>query len=179
MKVRMAQRPDAERLVALVNSAYRGDGAKKGWTTEADLLGGQRVDVQGMELLLNAPDSVILLAEDSEGFIGCVEVKSTEQGCYIGMLTVDPTLQNKGVGKILLEHAEEYAAGKGSPRAFMTVIGVREELIAWYERRGYRRTGVQQDFPTHDPRFGIPKVAPEMLRFEVLEKTLSSNPSST
>lgn len=172
MRVRLAERRDAEGLVSLVNSAYRGDDAKKGWTTEADLLGGQRVDVEGMKLLLSAPDSVVFLAEDSDSFIGCVEVKSTEKGCYIGMLTVDPTLQNKGVGKVLLQHAEEYAARNGSPRAFMTVIGVREELIAWYERRGYRRTGAQQDFPTHDPRFGIPKVAPEMLRFEVLEKTL-------
>lgn len=172
MRVRRAELADVDALVSLVNSAYRGESAKVGWTTEADLLDGQRVDREGIEKLIAFDDSSILVAEEEGVLVGCVEVKNGDKGSYIGMLTVNPTLQNRGLGRQLLSYAEEYAREKGSIRAFMTVIGVRSELIAWYERRGYRRTGERRDFPTHDPRFGLPKVAGNLLQFEVLEKHL-------
>ena len=157
-------------LVELVNSAYRGDSSKKGWTTEADLLDGQRVDAEGILASIEKEDSVILIAEDddTEKLLGCVHLAKHDTKCYLGMLTVDPTLQKKGIGNMLLSESEAFAQFWDCTHLYMTVISVRTELIAWYEKHGFRKTGEIKPFPYGDERFGIPKV--ENLQFVVLEK---------
>lgn len=161
---------DVPALVALVNSGYRGDSSRQGWTTEADLLGGIRIDEESMTDLIKAPGSVVLKATDANGIIqGCVHLQDTENALYLGMLTVSPTLQNAGIGRQLMQAAEEFAHTKNLSAITMTVISVREELIAWYQRRGYADTGERKPFPMNDPRFGLPKQA---LEFIVMEKQL-------
>lgn len=161
---------DVPALVALVNSGYRGDSSRQGWTTEADLLGGIRIDEESMTDLIKAPGSVVLKATDANSIIqGCVHLQDTENALYLGMLTVSPTLQNAGIGRQLMQAAEEFARTKNLPAITMTVISVREELIAWYQRRGYADTGERKPFPMNDPRFGLPK---QPLEFIVMEKQL-------
>jgi len=175
LAVRCATPADAAALEALVNSAYRGDSSRAGWTTEADLLGGQRVDVDGLRALIarGAADggAVVLVHEDAAGLAACVELEPRGEGCYLGMLTIRPTSQAGGLGRRLLAAAEGFAVERfGTREMQMTVIVQRTELLAWYERRGYRRTGERRPFPYGDPRFGLPK-RPD-LEFEVLSKRL-------
>jgi ribosomal protein S18 acetylase RimI-like enzyme len=173
LTLRIATPDDAADLSALVNSAYRGEGSKKGWTTEAELLGGQRVDVEGLVQAIAEPDSVILLHERDRRLVACVLLERTGDSCYLGMLTVDPNLQAAGIGQRLLAGAERWAVDHWSSRAMeMTVLVQRTVLIAWYERHGYARTGKRKAFPYDDPRFGIP-LRPD-LEFEVLRKPLTS-----
>ncbi len=162
---------DVPALCALVNSAYRGEGSKRGWTTEADLLGGQRTDEGKLREMLE--DGRVELAEDGGVLVGCVYLRKEPSGaCYLGMLTIDPARQAGGLGKLLLARSEELAAAWGCGRLRMTVISGRAELIAYYERRGYRTTGVEEPFPEDDPRFGLPKV--KGLKFVELVKALSA-----
>jgi ribosomal protein S18 acetylase RimI-like enzyme len=169
---RPATTADVPALVALVNSAYRGDSSKTGWTTEADLLDGQRVDDDGVTETIARPGNVILLHERDHQPVACVHLERTGEDCYLGMLTIRPTMQDEGLGRRMLEAAERWATEHWSPRTMhMTVIVQRIELIAWYERRGYRRTGERKPFPYGDERFGLPRR--DDLAFEVLHKTLS------
>lgn len=169
---RAAGPADAEALCALVNGAYRGEGSKRGWTTEADLLGGQRTDVEKLREMTGAEGSRVELAFDGGALVACVHLKTEPGGsCYLGMLTVDPARQTSGIGRLLLARSEELAKTWGCARMRMTVIDSRSELIAYYERRGYARTGRHEPFPEHDPRFGLPKV--KGLRFAELEKRLA------
>ena len=176
MRIGLALRPatsaDAPALAALVNSAYRGDSSRAGWTTEADLLGGQRIDVEGLTETIATPGNVILLHEQDEVPVACVHLERTREDCYLGMLTIRPTSQRTGLGRQLLEAAERWALEHWSSRSMhMTVIVQRIELIAWYERRGYSRTGERKPFPYGDARFGLPR-RPD-LAFEVQCKPLS------
>ncbi len=167
--ITVATLTDASDLEELVNSAYRGESSKKGWTTEADLLGGQRTNEAGIREMLAEPDAVILKYTSGEGRLqGCVYLKKKTGKLYLGMLTVSPDLQAKGIGKQLLTAAESMARHCGCSTIEMTVISVRKELIAWYERHGYAATGETAPFPT-DPKFGLPK---QSLEFIVLEKQL-------
>jgi len=169
---RSATPDDAVALVALVNSAYRGDSSRVGWTTEADLLGGQRVDVEGLTELITSPGSVILIHDLDATPLACVHLERTGQDCYLGLLTIRPTAQGAGIGRQMLEAAERWAVSEWSSKAMhMTVIVQRTELIAWYERCGYTRTGIRKPFPYGDERFGLPKR--DDLEFEVLRKALS------
>jgi len=175
LALRVATPADAPALERLVNSAYRGNSSRAGWTTEADLLGGQRVDVAGLRdtMLRGASrgDVVILVHEDADGLAACVQLEPSDDGCYLGMLTTRPTSQGSGLGRRMLAAAEQYARQRfGTREMSMTVIVQRTELIAWYERRGYRRTGEFKPFPYGDKRFGEPQ-RPD-LRFEVLRKSL-------
>lgn len=161
---------DAEAIAALVNSAYRGDSGKKGWTTESDLLDGTRTDKALIASLIRKEDTVVLKYVEGEKLLGCVELRHQEQDMYLGMLTVSPVAQAKGIGKQLVQAAETEARKKRCFKMVMTVISVRTELIQWYERQGYMNTGVRKPFHFDDPRFGVPK---QKLEFVVLEKRLS------
>jgi ribosomal protein S18 acetylase RimI-like enzyme len=169
---RAATHADIPALIDLVTSAYRGEASRAGWTTEADLLDGQRVDAQGLAADIARPRSVILLAERAGDLLACAHVAEEDGAGYFGMFAVRPDQQGAGVGKAVMAEAERQVAqvlGLDSIR--MAVIDVRDSLIAFYERRGYRRTGILKPFPYGDERFGIPK-RPD-LRFEVLEKPLA------
>jgi ribosomal protein S18 acetylase RimI-like enzyme len=171
LAVRRATEADAEVLVALVNSAYRGDSSKAGWTTEAELLGGQRIDLEKMRETIAAPDSVVLVHDGDGEPLGCILVERTGDEAYVGMLTVRPTLQGSGLGRRLLGAAERWARDHWGARAIHgTVIAQRPELIAYYERYGFQRTGERKPFPYGDERFGVPKR--DDLEFEVLRKEL-------
>lgn len=148
---------DANELNLLVNSAYRGDSSKKGWTTEAELLGGQRTDPEKILEMINEPNSKIELAIENNQILGCVYLKKESETLYFGMLTVNPELQSRGTGKLLIYHLENVAKNWGCNTIRMTVISQRAELIAFYERRGYKFTGKTEPFPENDPRFGLPK----------------------
>ena len=168
---RPAATGDIPAIEKLVTSAYRGDASRAGWTTEADLLDGQRVDPVGIAEVIDKPDSVVLLAARGSALLACCHIEKQGDACYFGMFAVDPTLQGGGVGKRVMAEAERIAREDfGCTRMEMTVISVRDELIAWYARRGYSRTGKYKPFPYGDERFGIPKR--EDLRFELLVKPL-------
>jgi len=160
---------DADAIVALVESAYRGDASRVGWTTEADFLDGRRTGPDDVLAQIARPRSRILLAERDDELLACAHVAEEDGAGYFGMFSVRPGLQNGGIGKAVLAEAERIAREEWKlPSMRMTVIDIRDELIAWYERRGYRRTGITKPFPYGDARFGIPKR--DDLRFEILEK---------
>ena len=167
--IKPALESDIPALNMLVNSAYRGESSKAGWTTEADLLGGIRTDEAGLKALMQAPGAFILKYFENDSILGCVYLKEEDHKLYLGMLTVAPTLQNKGIGKMLLAAAEEEAHKRNCTAIFMSVISIRTELIHWYKKHGYYDTGITKPFPANDPSFGIPK---QPLVFIVLEKKL-------
>ncbi len=160
---------DAPALDKLVNSAYRGDSSRQGWTTEADLLDGTRTDAAAITELIQNPSITVLKYVNENEIQGCVELRNEHGKLYLGMLTVQPHLQGKGIGKQLLIAAEEEAKKQKCASIFMTVISVRQELINWYNRLGYQLTGERKPFAFNDPRFGQPKMK---LEFVVLEKKL-------
>ncbi len=162
---------DAGEIVRLVNSAYRGESSKAGWTTEADLLGGQRTDIDEVSQLIEKPDSLFLLCLEEGELAASIHLERWGNMAKFGMLAVRPALQGRGIGKRLLLEAESWVRfAWQSEKVGLNVLVLRDELIAYYERRGYGKTGRLEDFP-EDLRFGIPKVPG--LRFEWLEKTLN------
>jgi ribosomal protein S18 acetylase RimI-like enzyme len=169
---RAATLADRDALVALVTSAYRGETSRQGWTTEADLLDGPRIAPEVLEHDLTRPRSRVVVAGTPETpLLACAHVCDEGGAGYFGMFAVRPERQGGGIGDALLRECERIAREEWQlPRMRMTVIDLREELIAWYERRGYRRTGIKKPFPYGDERFGRPR-RPD-LRFEVLEKPL-------
>lgn len=169
LSFRRATPADVDAIVALVNSAYRGEPSRAGWTTEADLLDGQRTDAAEIAHLIGVDDSLILLCLRGDEIIGSVHLEKVDAiTAYMGMLVIRPVLQGQGLGKQFIREAEEAARAEwGTARMQIQVITLRHELIAYYERLGYRRSGEIRPFPA-DPRFGIPKVAG--LQFQVLVK---------
>jgi ribosomal protein S18 acetylase RimI-like enzyme len=171
MQIRDATDDDIPALVALVTSAYRGPASRDGWTTEADFLDGERIDPELLRADLARARSRVLVVERDGRLIACAHVAEEDGAGYFGMFSVQPGLQGAGLGSRLLAEAERVVREDwGLPRMRMTVIDIRDTLIAWYERRGYRRTGVFKPFPYGDTRFGIP--LRDDLRFEVLDKAL-------
>lgn len=161
---------DVPALNRLVNSAYRGETSRQGWTTEADLLDGIRIDEERLAKMIESPNSKILKYVSEQGnLIGCVHLEKQEKQLYLGMLTVSPPLQGKGMGKELLKAAEQEARATACSVIHMTVIEGRSELIDWYVRHGYSLTGERKPFPADDPRFGLPK---KKLTFVVMEKQI-------
>lgn len=168
---RDATAADTDAIVALVESAYRGDTSRTGWTTEADLIDGQRTDRQGVLDVIEAPDSRLLAVERDGELIACCQLEHRAPAAYFGMFAVRPGLQGDGLGRRIIADAERIACETWGVREMqMTVITLREELIAWYERRGYRRTGKLTPFPYGDERYGLPQ-RPD-LKFELLVKPL-------
>ncbi|MET8808228.1 GNAT family N-acetyltransferase [Streptomyces sp. NPDC004546] len=162
---------DVDALVALIESAYRGDSSRVGWTTEADILQGQRTDPDGVLEVIKSPESRLLTVEQDGRIIACCQLEHRGHHAYFGMFAVSPTLQGAGLGKTVMAEAErQVREAWGVTEMHMTVISVRDDLIAWYERRGYRRTGKMSPFPYGDERFGIPQR--DDLQFELLVKKL-------
>ncbi|MGZ5054263.1 MAG: GNAT family N-acetyltransferase [Methylobacter sp.] len=167
-----AEKHDAGQIADLVNSAYRGEYSKQGWTTEADLLAGRRTVTDEIEQLIATDDSMFLLCKAEAQLIGSVHLQKQAELVYLGMLAVSPPLQGRGVGKQLLFAAEQAAQRIWAVnKSVMSVIESRSELIAFYERNGYRRTGKNKAFPLK-PELWTPKVTD--LRLEILEKILSA-----
>lgn len=155
---------DAPALKALLESAYRGDSARAGWNHEADILDDERIALAELEAMLADPAVTILTAREGDAIIGCVALtRKDARLAYLGMLCVRPDLQSAGLGRRLLDAAEDHAGAQGIAAIEMTVIDCRDSLIAWYERRGYARTGETRPFPVRrDPP----------VTFAVLEKRL-------
>ena len=171
LQFRAATVDDLDALVALVTSAYRGDVSKQGWTTEADFLDGNRIDRDVLRKDIERRRSTVLIAERDGAMLACAHVCEEDGAGYFGMFSVQPNLQGGGVGKAVLAEAERIVRDDwGLPAMRMTVIDIRDELIAFYVRRGYALTGIKKPFPYDDPRYGIPKR--DDLRFEVMEKPL-------
>jgi ribosomal protein S18 acetylase RimI-like enzyme len=168
LSFRRATAEDAQAVSDLVNSAYRGESSRQGWTTEADLLDGLRTTSLEIQQLVSTRDSFILLCHRDATLVGSVHVKQQGKQAYIGMFVVRPDIQGAGIGKRLLQEAENLAAQVWGVHAYvMIVITARHELIAYYERRGYRRTGEFCEFPVN-PLLWTPKVSG--LKMEKLEK---------
>jgi GNAT superfamily N-acetyltransferase len=178
---RAATAADVDAVVALVQSAYRGEASRAGWTTEADWIDGARTDAREVGGIIAAPDSLILVLDALSGpdeapvlLASCQLARRSAGVAYFGMFAVRPGAQGRGTGRTLLAAAEAWARDEwGAHTMTMTVIDVRHELIAWYERQGYRRTGETEPFPYGQPAFGIPKVPG--LRFAVLAKELAAD----
>jgi GNAT superfamily N-acetyltransferase len=167
---------DLPEISKLVNSAYRGDSSRAGWTTEADFLEGQRTDVE--TLGWHMEKGTILCVRENGEMIGCVFVEdvSPEGSAYLGMLTVKPVLQAAGLGREILKRAEELAHERGATKIILGVVQIREALIAWYERRGYARNGETKPFPYGNERFGQPLRSD--LHFVFFEKSMPPRSSS-
>lgn len=171
-RYRAAHASDVQAVVALVQSAYRGEASRVGWTTEADLLDGQRTDVEAVTAIIATPASRILLCEQPGELLASAHLEKSGLTCQFGMFAVRPDQQGGGIGRAMLAEAERIARDEWNCSEMqMLVIPLRSELIAWYERRGYHRTAIFKPFPYGDVRFGIPKRAD--LRLEVLRKSLS------
>jgi ribosomal protein S18 acetylase RimI-like enzyme len=174
---RFAGERDVAEIVALTESAYRGDSSRAGWTTEADLLDGRRTDAEAVAGVVRSQDRVILMAEVGGRLVGCCQLERRPgAGGYFGLFSVRPGRQGQGWGSAILAEAERVArADWGATTMELRVLAQRIELIAWYERRGYRRTGESASFPYGNARFGIPK-RPD-LSFVVLSKPLGADPA--
>ncbi|KAJ9144735.1 Acetyltransferase [Coniochaeta hoffmannii] len=176
LSFRAATSEDIPALLPLIKRAYRGGASRAGWTTEADLVDDDRIDAAGLLTKISEPTGAVLVATDSTSsgsFVACCEVlhQPGTKAAYFGLFAVDPLLQGGGIGKAVLAHAEGYARSKwGVDRMEMTVIWTRSELIAWYGRRGYRKTGERREFPYEHLVNG--KALRDDLWFEVLEKDL-------
>lgn len=168
--ISIATPQDVPAITNLLNSAYRGESSRKGWTTEADLIAGEtRANESMLQEILMMPGSIMLKLENELGdIVGCVNLQHHGNKLYLGMLSISPELQGKGGGKQLLKAADEYAQFQKMEAIYMTVISLRTELIDWYKRHGYNDTGKRKPFP-EDPMTG--KHMRE-LEFMVMEKEL-------
>jgi ribosomal protein S18 acetylase RimI-like enzyme len=175
---RLAGAGDVPAIVELVDSAYRGEASRAGWTTEADLLDGQRTDARAVAEIVADPGGVMLLAEADGELAGCCQLeRHAPAEAYFGMFSVRPAAQGQGWGGQILAKAERLARAEWGARTMvMTVLEPRRDLVGWYERRGYRLTGESRPFPYGDERFGIPRRGD--LSFVVLEKPLAGGASS-
>lgn len=169
---RRAADADVPALLQLIHAAYR-DPDQPGWTSEAELLGGQRIDAEMLGELLDDPDVELLVGLDGQQFVACGALRTLDGGglASFGLFAVAPDRQGGGIGRSLLHHVESTARARGVTRLQLQVIGVRHTLLDWYGRLGYRPTGATLPFPYDDERFGQPKR--DDLEFVVLERHLT------
>jgi N-acetylglutamate synthase-like GNAT family acetyltransferase len=156
MNLTIADPADVERVVRLVNDAYRGSAKSPGWTHEAGLLAGQRIDVASVRASIANETSTILVLRTDDDIVGCVALQPLDdKAWYLSMLAVDPDRQITGMGKAIMAGAERFAQERGARQIKISVINVRTSLIEWYERMGYARTGAVEPFPD-DAAVGTP-----------------------
>jgi ribosomal protein S18 acetylase RimI-like enzyme len=160
---------DVSELCVLINSAYRGEISKKGWTTEANMLEGIRIDENELIGIIKQPNANIFKFIENRKIISCVLLDIQESKLYLGMLCVNPELQNNGIGKKMLDFAVDYALKNNLPKIIMTVISERLELISWYNRNGFYDNGTREPFPENHIDDVI---SGEKLEFIVLEKSI-------
>ncbi len=173
LKFSFAEESQSQGITSLVNSVYRGENSKKGWTTEADILLGIRISEEKVREIICSKNNVILLASLGDKIIGCVHLEKKGNICWLGMLSVNVDFQTFGLGKMIIEKSEAFAKETFNSTVMkMKVIGVRRELIAYYRRRGYSLTGEQEDFLTAEDTFGEPNT--QNLYFEILSKNITS-----
>jgi ribosomal protein S18 acetylase RimI-like enzyme len=177
LSLQLATDSDIPAIVTLMNAAFRGIEAELGWSTEAGYITGARTNETLIyEEIAEGAHFLLLHDPQTAALQGCVSLKAlSSEVWYLGSLTVDPALQNSGFGRMLLSAAEDYAFARGARTIEMTVVGIRDTLIAWYERRGYARTGEVRPFPYGDDRFGTPMR--DDLDFVVFRKSLASTSS--
>ena len=165
----MAAIADVSAIVGLVEAAYRGEESLKGWTSEADFIEGDRTSADEISSLIRNPDARFVLAFEGGELVGCALIKNEDGQGYFGMFSVRPARQGGGLGKRLIAEAESTARRTWNCKSMkMTVISIRSELIAFYERRGYRQTSTEP-FP-FDEHPGVKRTD---FHFVVLSKPLS------
>ena len=169
--IKIAVEADIAGITELLNISYRGEASKKGWTTEAGLIAGNtRTNEEMVKDLIHQPGSVFLkYINDEDQIAGCVNLQQHDKKIYLGMFSVSPQLQGTGIGKQILNAAEEYALQFGCTAIYMSVISARDELISWYKRRGYADTGKRIPFEEDS----VTGKHLQKLEFMVLEKSLS------
>lgn len=168
--IEIADATDIPKLVAIINQSYRGEGSKAGWTSEAYFVeGDKRTDKNDLLRHLDGANAVMLKAvNDGNEPSGCVYLQKRNGKLYLGMLSVKPTLQKTGIGKLLMQASEKYAAQQGLSVIMMYVVSLRSELIEWYQKQGYRDTGIRIPFPDL-PEYGRPMVP---IEFMIMEKQI-------
>ena len=183
LRIRPARPADADVLTALIRSAYRGDDSRAGWTSEADLVEGERINAGQVRAMITGAGSLILVGEtpgqpgqpgqlsQPARIVACCQLRNEGAGlAYFGTFAVSPQAQGAGLGRQLMNEAERQAVSSfGATRLEMTVLAPQDKLIAYYERRGFQRTGETRPFPA-DPTYARPLV--DGLYFVVLEKPL-------
>jgi ribosomal protein S18 acetylase RimI-like enzyme len=171
VSIRPGRPADADLLTDLIRSAYRGQDSRAGWTSEADLVEGERISRDQVLTMISAGGSVLLVGEDAGQIVACCQLRNEGAGlAYFGTFAVSPQAQGAGLGRQLRAEAERQAvAAFAATRLMMTVLAQQDKLIAYYERRGFRRTGETRPFPA-DPRYARP--LRDDLCFAVLEKPL-------
>jgi ribosomal protein S18 acetylase RimI-like enzyme len=174
LRIRAGRPADADTLTALIRSAYRGDDSRAGWTSEADLVEGERINAGQVRAMITDAGSLMLVGEDTdnEQIVACCQLRNEGAGlAYFGTFAVSPQAQGAGLGRQLMTEAERLAVSSfGATRLEMTVLAPQDKLIAYYERRGFRRSGETRPFPA-DPTSARPLV--DDLYFVVLEKPLT------
>ena len=166
--IRKASDADASAISSLVNAAYRPPPGQSGWTHESDIVDGERTNIEQLLAQIRQRDSVVFVGLRDAAIIACIHIDRDGPDCNLGMFAVQPALQGTGVGKQLLAYAERYALeSMNAIKLTMLVVSGRTELIDFYLRRGYRRSGVTMNYP-HDAQTGVPK-RPDLV-VECLEK---------
>jgi ribosomal protein S18 acetylase RimI-like enzyme len=172
LQIRPARPGDAGALTELIRSAYRGDTSRSGWTSEADLVEGERINASQVRAMIGDSGSLMLVGESQTGILACCQLQNRGSGlAYFGTFAVAPQDQGAGLGRQLMAEAEHQAVTAfAAHRLEMTVLAQQDKLIAYYERRGFRRTGQTRPFPA-DPRYARP--LRDDLYFVVLIKDLA------
>lgn len=171
--ISLAGTQDIVALKNLLNSAYRGDASRQGWTTEANIIAGEvRTDENDLLQVMQKEGSVFLkYTDEANKIVGCVNLQQHADKIYLGMFSVSPLLQGFGIGRHLLHAAEEHALSLNCPTIYMSVISVRTELIDWYKRNGYQETGERKAFVED----GLTGKHLQPLEFLMLQKEVSIN----
>jgi len=165
LKLVPASIEDAERIKDLINLCYRG---MDGWTKETKIVSGDRISIDDTKTLIQKHNSKMFTVSIDETMIACIGIEQKENKAYISAFAVLPSYQNMGIGKQVLSQAEEYAANQFKAKELiLVVVSQRQELIEYYERRGYKRTGQISKYPVH-LNVGIPII--EGLTIEYLSK---------